>query len=365
VTGPSVDGAPVTSLVVRAPNWLGDTVMALPALAALRARWPEARIAVVGRWAPLLLGQGVADLLLDHPRARAGRRALARVISTQRPDAVVLLPNSLSAALAARAWRARRVVGYATDARARWLTDALPLPAPRLHQVDEYLALAAALGAAAVTDVPRWRHRARGAPAIADDHAAEVDALLLTALGPAGRGPLVGLHLGATGGSAKRWPAARFAALADRLAAGGVRAILLGSPSDTPDADEIAQLSATPPASLVGRDRPALLPELLRRLDCLVSGDTGVAHLAAAVGAATVTLFGPTEPAMTAPRGPAARVLAPGAPCAPCFLARCPIDHPCMTGIDPEVVCRAVAEALAAGAGTPAPPARPGAEARR
>jgi heptosyltransferase-2 len=338
----------VAVLVVRAPNWLGDTVMALPALAALRARWADARIAVVGRWAPLLLGQGVADLVLDHPRARAGRRALARALAADRPDAAVLLPNSLGSVLAARAWRARRVVGYATDGRGRWLTEALPLPAPRRHQVDEYLALAAALDAPAVGEVPRWRLAGAAAPA-SGGPVAEVDALLARALGE-GRGALVGLHLGSAGGSAKQWPAARYAALADLLAAEGARAILLGAETDTPDADEIARLSSHPPASLVGRDRPALLPELLRRLDCLVSGDTGVAHLAAAVGTATVTLFGPTSPELTAPRGRAAHVLAPGAPCAPCFLAQCPIDHVCLTRITPAEVCRAIGEALAASA---------------
>jgi len=337
----------IAVLVVRAPNWLGDTVMALPALAALRARWADARIAVVGRWAPLLLGQGVADLVLDHPRTGAGRRALARALAADRPDAAVLLPNSLGSALAARAWRARRVVGYATDGRGRWLTEALPLPAPRLHQVDEYLALAAALDAPAVSDVPRWRLAGAAAPEAGEGPGAEVDALLAQVLGE-GRGALVGLHLGAAGGSAKQWPAARYAALADLLAAEGARAIVLGSAMDAPDADEIARLCAHPPASLVGRDRPALLPELLRRLDCLVSGDTGVAHLAAAVGTATVTLFGPTSPTLTAPRGPAARVLAPGAPCAPCFLARCPIDHVCLARIAPAEVCHAIGEALAA-----------------
>jgi len=346
--GPRRDRGAVTSpalavLVVRAPNWLGDTVMALPALAALRARWADARIAVVGRWAPLLLGQGVADLALDHPRTGAGRRALARALAADRPDAAVLLPNSLGSALAARAWRARRVVGYATDGRGRWLTEALPLPAPRRHQIDEYLALAAALDASPVSDVPRWR----AVPTSGEGPSAEVDALLAEARCESGSA-LVGLHLGAAGGSAKQWPAARYAALADLLAAEGARAILLGSELDTPDADEIARLCAHPPASLVGRDRPALLPELLCRLDCLVSGDTGVAHLAAAVGTATVTLFGPTSPALTAPRGPAARVLAPGAPCAPCFLARCPIDHVCLTRIAPAEVCHAVGQALAA-----------------
>jgi len=100
------------------------------------------------------------------------------------------------------------------------------------------------------------------------------------------------------------------------------------------------------PRSLVGRDRAALLPWLLSRLACLVSGDTGVAHLAAALGVPTVTLFGPTDPRLTAPRSRAAQVLSRAVPCSPCFLASCPIDHICLRSITVEEVERAVRTAL-------------------
>ena len=100
-----------TRIVVRTPNWLGDTVMALPTLAALRAAEPHARITLVGRWAPLLAGQGVADVLLLYPKPLAARRYLARALAAERPDLVILLPNSLESALAAWRWRAPRRLG--------------------------------------------------------------------------------------------------------------------------------------------------------------------------------------------------------------------------------------------------------------
>jgi ADP-heptose:LPS heptosyltransferase len=100
--------------------------------------------------------------------------------------------------------------------------------------------------------------------------------------------------------------------------------------------------------SLVARDRLELLPRLLTRLACLVSSDTGVAHLAAAVGTPTVTLFGPTDPRLTAPRSRAARRVDGRAPCAPCFLPRCPIEHVCMRDITAASVVEAVDEALTA-----------------
>jgi len=90
------------------------------------------------------------------------------------------------------------------------------------------------------------------------------------------------------------------------------------------------------------------LPRLLASLACLVSSDTGVAHLAAAVGTPTVTLFGPTDPRLTAPRGLAARRIEGRAPCAPCFLPRCPIDHVCMRDITPARVTEVVEEMLTA-----------------
>jgi heptosyltransferase-2 len=101
-----------------------------------------------------------------------------------------------------------------------------------------------------------------------------------------------------------------------------------------------------PAASLVGRDRPALLTALLSEIDALVSGDTGVAHLAAALGTPAVTLFGPTAPALSAPRGPV-RVLTHPVPCAPCFYRTCPIEHPCLRDLDASRVRDAVLSLLA------------------
>src|SRR6266851_1687052 len=214
-------------------------VIALPMLAALRRAAGAARITLIGRWAPLLAGQEVGDVLLPYPRPFAARRRLARALAADRADVALLLPSSLEAALAATRWRARRRVGYATDGRRALLTDAMPLPAPRLHQVDEYAALLSLLGLDGAGPAPEWK------------------------------------------------------------------------------------LPASPAA------------------------EAEVARLAAAVGVATVTLFGPTDRRLTAPRGRGARALDQPVPCAPCFLPTCPIDHICLTRIDPETVLREVRLAVA------------------
>lgn len=318
-------------IVVRTPNWLGDTVMALPALVALRAAEPRARITLAGRWAPLLGGQGVADLLLAYPHTLRERLAFGRALGREPADLAVLLPNSVESALAAWRWGARRRLGFDTDGRGPLLTDRVPLPAPRLHQVDEYTALLGAAGVDGAEAVPAWRLQK---DAEAD---AEVSRLLADAGFEGGAAP-VGLHLGAAFGSSKLWPAAAFGRLAAGLLAEGFRPVFLGTAGDVTTATAAVAAAGAPVPSLVGRDRPALLPRLLSRLACLVSGDTGVAHLAAAVGIATVTLFGPTDKRRTAPRGHGARALDCAVPCAPCFLPACPIDHVCLRRIDPETV---------------------------
>src|SRR5262249_33819110 len=131
------------------------------------------------------------------------------------------------------------------------------------------------------------------------------------------------------------------------LVAAGLQPLLLGTTDDAATAAKVIEAAGSTVSSLVGRDRPALLPRLLARLRCLVSGDTGVAHLAAAVGVATGTLIGPTHRRLTAPLGRDARVLDREVPCAPCFLPTCPIDHTCLRGIDADEVLREVKKAVA------------------
>jgi heptosyltransferase-2 len=311
------------ALAIRLPNWLGDTVMAVPALRALRRAHPGSRVLLAGPWATVLGGQGLADTLVTYPRAWSGRLAAADLVRRFAPDTAVLLPNSLESALAAWYWGAGRRVGFAAAGRDLVLTDSVPIPEPRRHQVDEYLLLAERCGAIADGEEPRL------VPPRADGpERAEVRALLDGAGARGGR--TIGIHLGAAYGSAKTWPAERVAELCRLLDAAGARAVLLGTSEEASAAAVIA--GEAPAASLAGRDRPALLPALLAELDALVSGDTGVAHLAAALGTPVIALFGPTDPALTAPRGRTVALTNP-VPCAPCFYRVCPIDHPCLRGL--------------------------------
>lgn len=328
-------------LSVRLPNWLGDTVMAVPALRALREALAGTEILLAGPWARLLDGQGLADTLVVYPRSWRGRLRAAGRVRDFDADTVLLLPNSLEAAAAAVLWGGRRRVGFARGGRSWLLTDAVEPPRPRLHQADEYARLVERLDVAVGPRDPKL------APPAADSPERErVRALLAAAGAPAGgQGRrLVGVHLGAAYGSAKVWHRARVAEFCTLLGGTGDVAVLLGAPEDAPAVAEV--LAAAPAVSLVGRDSPELLPALLAELDALVSGDTGVAHLAAALGTPAVVLFGPTDPELTAPRGPVA-VVRHAVPCAPCFYRACPIDHPCMRLLEAATVSARV-DALAA-----------------
>ena len=322
-------------VLVRLPNWLGDTVMCLPALHALRAARPDLCVVAIGRWAPLLAGQEAAHALLHYPPGAGARRRLAAALRGMRADAAVLLPNSFESALAAYRWRARARLGYDTDLRRALLTHAVPLPSPRLHQVDEYRGLLEAAGIAAPGTEPVWR-------LAGDAEAGELVSALLRVGGVSDGARAVGLHLGASFGASKIWPAPAFGELASHLRGRGLVPILLGSPADAGTAAAVSASAGWYVPSLVGQDRLDLLPRLLARLACLVSSDTGVAHLAAAVGTPTVTLFGPTDAPLTAPRSRTALAVQGRAPCAPCFLPICPIDHVCMRDITAASVALAV-----------------------
>jgi heptosyltransferase-2 len=322
------------TLIVRLPNWLGDTVMAVPALRSLRAARPEARMVLVGPWATLLAGQALADVLVPYARSWTARLARWDELRALGAATVVLLPNSFEAAVAAWYWKAPRRIGLDAGGRGRLLTDVIPMPAPRAHQIDEYARVVERLGVDVTDRVPRLAPPPQGSPeretirrllrdaGVADDaHAA------------------VGIHVGAAYGSSKRWPPERIAELCRLLAARGAIPVLLGAREDVDVADRLA--GETGARTLVGRDGPELLTALLAGFTALVCGDTGVGHLAAALGTPVVALFGPTDPRLSAPRG-RVRVIAHPVACAPCFYRDCPIDHPCLRGVDADEVREAL-----------------------
>jgi len=339
-------------LVVLAPNWLGDAVMALPAVADLRRRFPAAHLAVAARGsvAPMFeLAPGVDTVVTLRWKGgvfdRAGLRADAATLREAAFDTAVLLPNSMASAWLVRGAGVPERWGYAADWRSPILTRAVPKPRGSRHQAAYYQHLTHTLGAPAGPLEPMLT-------AASDDVAA--GRALLTARGWDGVRPLVALAPGAAYGSAKRWPPERYTALVSTLvSAHGATCVLVGARVDA-SATQLVQQSAaaeTRPHVLdvAGATSLRTLAGVLSLARACVSNDSGAMHLAAALGVRVVALFGPTRDKETAPLARAARpatVLIHDVFCRPCMLRECPIDHRCMTGLDAARVEAAVGEAM-------------------
>jgi len=318
-------------LVILSPNWLGDAVMALPAIADVRRAAPGASITVAARTAIAPLFRLVPEvddtILLSKPAAMhdvARWRALGAELADGGFDAALLLPNSMHAALLVSRAGIPERWGYRAGWRGRLLTRAIARPSG-LHQVASYQRLVAALGFANGPAVPHVR-----VPQDARDAAAR----LLMDAGWDGRTPLVGLAPGAAYGGAKRWPPARFGELAAALAADGVSAVVVGSAADAATASEVARACPARLHDLVGRTDLSVLAGVLASCRTLVTNDSGAMHLAAACGVGVTAVFGPTDDTATRPLGEAHAVLTHDVWCRPCMLRECPLDHQCMRGVD-------------------------------
>ena len=328
-----------TSVSVFAPNWLGDAVMALPAIADVRRRWPAARLTVAARASVLGLFEmvpGVDAVVALQRRGRPGSQIDA--------DVAILLPNSFAIAwLSRRAGIAHRW-GYAADWRAPLLTRVVPRPRESMHQGRYYQHLTAALG------IPSGPLEARVDVSDALRHEARTQ---LAAAGWDGRQPLVAMAPGAAYGTAKRWLPRHFARLSRELAAAHrARTVFVGSAGDAETIRMITgddPVRAGQPLDLAGRTSLKTLAGVLAVSDVCVSNDSGAMHLAGAIGTPIVALFGPTRDAETAPltrAGGRADVLINPVWCRPCMLRECPIDHRCMKGLTPERVLEHVVRAL-------------------
>jgi heptosyltransferase II len=323
--------------VVIAPNWIGDAVMSLPVLRALRAAHPEDSLAVLARRGPAAIyrAEGSADAVLERSSFFSDAAALAR----GRYDEAWLLPNSFRAAAIAFLSGTRRRVGYATDRRGALLTDAVAPPDGTEHQLRDYDALLDARGIAPDGGPPTLP-----IPAAAARRAEE--ALVAAGLdAPTGNG-LVLLAPGSAAAATKRWPAQRFGALGDRLAERRWSCAVVVGPNEAALGAAVSSC-ARAPLPVLGADLdPVELAALAARARLVVANDSGPMHLAAAVGTPVVAFFGPTDPGRTAPSGAPARVLDRYVFCSPCFRDECPFEHQCMGEITVDMALKACEEML-------------------
>jgi len=327
--------ADAARIVVRAPNWLGDLVMATPGLRALRKHVPDAHVTVQlpAALAPLLEGSPHVDAIVAMDGRPQGVRALwreARRLRAAGPfDYGVCLPESHSSALILRAAGVRRVGGFARGGRGWLLHDAIAAPAEwgRRRMVARevfVLTLLERLGCPGDGTALELH---------ATDAAERTAQRLLDGLGHGRR--IVGLAPGASFGPSKQWPAASFAELADRFAEAGDDVVLVGSPGERDLVSRIGERMRHEARSLAGETGLGVLPAVLRRLSLLVCNDAGARHVAVACGVPTTVFMGPTALEKTGENLTQVAVLTHDVPCRPCYQRHCPVGHECMTGITP------------------------------
>lgn len=345
-------------LVVRV-DLLGDTVLTLPVIAALRRGYPKAQIDMLVQQstADVLSGeQTISHVITYNPqmwRQKDGWRkalGLIRRLRKTRYDIAISVSGDIGSILT-RLCGAKRTVGYAGEAYPYMLTD--PVEGGRYsvaqHETRYVLTLAeAAGGIVEAGDLQPHMH-------VLPKARREMTTTLGVARAKLGRsGPVIAMHAGARNGQAKRWPTRHFATLADQLAEElDALVVVTGAPNEASLARDIAQHTRYPLLNISGSTTLPQLTALLAESDVLVTGDSGPMHIACAVDTPVVVMHGPTDPALSGPTTPDAIVLRHTLWCSPCYdasaTAECRFGNPiCMKAIAPRAVFAAVQRQLQA-----------------
>ena len=324
-------------ILVIAPSWIGDTIAAQPLLMRLEARYPGVTIdALAAPWvAPVLTAMPQIERVIPNPFAHRAiqfkeRAALGRSLRAHRYDEAIVLPNSWKSALIPFFARIPVRTGFVGEARWGLLNRLHRLDKTLLpRQVDRYAQLAEAPGTPPAQPLP-YPQLTRRAQTIA----ATLSAFDL-AVAPA---PAV-LCPGAEYGPAKRWPPEYFAQLARLLADRGIPVWLVGGKQDAPLGERIESLTAGAAINLCGKTDLSQALDLISLARVAVTNDSGLMHVAAALGVPVVALFGSSSPAYTPPLSDQAIAMTLSLPCSPCFKRTCPLKHTnCLNDMHPESV---------------------------
>jgi lipopolysaccharide heptosyltransferase II len=325
-------------ILIRSSNWLGDSVMSVPAVRAIKAGRPDARVTIAApeNIAPIwkLVPEVDAIIPLSGSRLLSAVQLLRREPSF---DVAILFPNSLRAALESWLTAIPRRVGYRGHWRRWLLSQIVPVPrkpGPPVHHSLRFLRIARECGAA---DTPNSARSLAGVRQSADSLQMAID-----------RQPTkIGLCPGAEYGPAKRWLPERFAEAAERIGTQSpVQWMLFGTAGDASAGEQIAAALGNHCVNRIGQTTLDQLIEELHECRLVLTNDTGTMHLAALLGIRVVAIFGSTEPRLTDPLGNGHIILRHHVECSPCFLRECPIDFRCMKAVSVEEVADAVLSIL-------------------
>lgn len=318
--------------------------MAVPALEQLRARFPEAHIAVLARpWVSGLYDKSLIDEIIPYTAAKGwselrGKWELAQRLRKMRFDAAILQQNAFEAA--AIVWLAQIPVriGYSRDARGLLLSDPIAVPKPGEipnHQRFYYLELLRRAGV--IEQLPETAAiRLPGIPYLQRAGAKRL------------AGTWIGVSPGAAYGTAKRWLPERFAEAGIRVARElSASVAVFGSPDERALCEGIAgqvREAGLTAVSYAGETSLAEFVEMASVCQAFITNDSGAMHVASALGVPTVSVFGATDHVATGPTGPLAKVIREQVECSPCLLRECPIDHRCMKAVTSDRVAGEVLE---------------------
>lgn len=324
-------------ILIRSSNWLGDAVMSVPAVRAIKNGRPDTHITVAAPAKIASMWKLVPEVDAIIPLTGNSLVAAARSLRRQSSfDATILFPNSLRVALESWLSGIPRRVGYRGHSRSWLLNQIIPeprRPGPLEHQSSRYLHIAHDCGA----ETSNIEHRTPNI-ATASIHQRS----------PIGHSAIrIALSPGAEYGPAKRWLPERFAEAAAAVTARSpVQWILFGKKNDAPIGEQITSALGDSCVNRIGQTTLEQLIDELRQCRLLLTNDTGTMHLAALLGIPTVAIFGSTEPRLTGPLGDRHIVLRHHVECSPCFLRNCPIDFRCMKAVSVQEVADAVMSIL-------------------
>ena len=324
--------------------------MTTPAVAAVRRNFPHAHISIlVVPWVADVFrcNPHVDDVILyrrnDIHQGLKGKWKLMNELKQRSFDLAILLQNAFEAALIAMGARIPRRAGYNTDGRGLLLTHPVKMRREykRIHETQYYLTMLRGLGLEA-PDAPLLLD---APPEYEENVRTELEAMNGAGI------PLVALAPGATYGSAKMWPAARYGQLAERIARElNARLVVLGSEKERAIGEEIlGWVTSGPVWNLCGSTDLLTAVAWIKQAALFISNDSGLMHVAAALARPQVAIFGSTDRVTTSPKNPHARLVYHDVSCAPCLKTKCPTDHRCMEMVTVDEVFEAACEVLKKG----------------
>ncbi len=329
----------IRKVLIRSANWVGDTVMSLPAIASLRQSFPRAEMVILAKpWvAEIFRNNPAVDrlMLYEAPgihQGIQGKWRLARELKKDDFDLAVLLQNAFEAAFISFLAKIPRRAGYDTDGRRFLLTHPVTCN-PKIkqrHQIDYYLGMVESLGVRIAASIPDLA---------ISEHQKEEAFRRLQSLGVKDTEKIVGLSPGATFGSAKQWFPERYGKLAEKIGKElGARLLIFGSAGDKEVGLGVCQHSGIPLINLTGLTTLSEAMALIARCRLFITNDSGLMHVAAALHTPLIALFGSTNSQRTGPRGELCRVISKPLSCAPCMKSECPERRQCMEQISVDEV---------------------------